>query len=93
VRAFTATGACGIPAGAVAVSVNVTTVNPAAGGDLVVYPNGMASAPPASTISVRAGRTRANNALFYLSSDGAFLVDNRAPGALDFVVDVNGYFR
>ena len=92
-RSFVATGACGIPAGAVAVSVNLTTVNPAAGGDLVVYPNGMPSAPSASTISVRAGRTRANNSLVYLAPDGSFLVKNRAPGALDFIVDVNGYFR
>ena len=92
-RAFVATAACGIPAGAVAVSANVTTVNPAAGGDLVVYPNGLPSAPSASTISVRAGRTRANNALVFLAPDGSFLVKNRAPGALDLVVDVNGYFR
>ncbi len=92
-RAFTVTGSCGVPAGAVAVSVNVTTVGPAAGGDLVLYPNGMPSAPSASTISVRAGRTRANNALVYLASDGSFLVRNSAPGALDLVVDVNGYFR
>jgi hypothetical protein len=68
-------------------------VNPAASGDLVVYPNGMPSAPTASTISLRAGRTRANNALFYLASDGSFLVKSSAPGAFDLVVDVNGYFR
>ena len=92
-RAFVAAGSCGVPAGAVAVSANVTAVGPAAGGDLVVYPNGMPSAPSASTISVRAGRTRANNALVYLGTDGSFLVRNSAPGALDLVVDVNGYFR
>ena len=92
-RSFAGTGACGIPVGAVAVSVNVTTVNPAADGDLVVYPNGMSSAPSTSTISMRAGRTRANNALVYLAPDGSFLVKNNAPGTLDFIVDVNGYFR
>jgi hypothetical protein len=92
-RAFVATGACGIPAGAVAISANITTVNPAANGDLVVYPNGVPAPPSASTISVRTGRTRANNTLVYLAPDGAFLVKNGAPGALDFVLDVNGYFR
>ncbi|MEO8586674.1 MAG: M12 family metallo-peptidase, partial [Acidobacteriota bacterium] len=92
-RSFVVTGVCGVPAGAVAVSANVTAVNPAAAGDLVVYPNGIASPPTASAISLRAGRTRANNTLVYLASDGAFLVKNNATGALDLLVDVNGYFK
>jgi hypothetical protein len=92
-RSFVATGACGIPAGAVAISANVTAVGPGAAGDLVLYPNGIASPPSASTISLRAGRTRANNALIYLASDGSFLVKNNAAGALDLVLDVNGCFR
>ena len=62
-------------------------------GDLLVYPNGIASPPTASTISLRAGRTRANNTLIYLASDGSFLVKNNSAGALDFLVDVNGYFQ
>ena len=36
----------------------------------------------------RAGRTRANNTLLYLASDGSFLVKNNAAGSLDLVVDV-----
>jgi hypothetical protein len=92
-RSFVATGACNVPAGAVAISANVTVVNPAAAGDLVVYPNGLASPPTASTISFRAGQTRANNTLIYLASDGSFLVKNNAAGTLDLVLDVNGYFK
>jgi hypothetical protein len=92
-RSFMATGNCNIPSGAVAISANVTVVNPTVAGDLVAYPNGLASPPGSSTISFRAGRTRANNALVYLAGDGSFLVTSRAAGPLDFVVDVNGYTK
>ncbi|HEX5855475.1 MAG TPA: hypothetical protein VFZ57_07625, partial [Thermoanaerobaculia bacterium] len=67
-RTFVATNTCGIPAGAVAISSNVTVVNPAAQGDLIAFPG--IAAPLASTISFRAGKTRANNSMVYLASDG-----------------------
>jgi hypothetical protein len=92
-RSFVATGNCNVPAGAVAISANVTVVNPAAAGDLIVYPNGLSSPPTASTLSFSTGRTRANNAIVYLASDGSFLVKNNAAGALDLILDVNGYFK
>jgi len=92
-RSFVATGVCNVPAGAVAISANVTVVSPAAAGDVIVYPNGLASPPGTSTLGFRAGQTRANNALVYLASDGSFLVKNDAAGSLDLVVDVNGYFK
>ena len=92
-RPFVTTGACGVPAGAIAVSANVTVVAPTATGDLAAYPNGIASPPGNSTIGFRAGKTRANNAVVYLAGDGSFLVKNDAPGSLDLVVDVNGYFK
>jgi hypothetical protein len=92
-RSFVAAGTCGVPAGAVAVSVNVTVVNPAVTGDLVAYPNGLASPPGSSTLSFRAGRTRANNTVLYLASDGSFIARNNASGSLDLVVDVNGYYK
>jgi hypothetical protein len=92
-RSFVAVGNCNVPAVAVAISANVTAVSPAAAGDLLVYPNGIASPPVVSTLSFRAGRTRANNTVVYVASDGSFLVKNNAPGALDFVLDVNGFFQ
>jgi Metallo-peptidase family M12/IPT/TIG domain len=91
-RSFVLTSTCGVPSGAVAVSANVTVVNPAAQGDLLVYPSGI-SAPTASTISFRAGKTRANNSQIYLALDGSIVVHNNSGGALDFVVDVNGYYQ
>jgi hypothetical protein len=93
-RTFVLTGSCGVPAAAVAVSVNVTAVTPQASGDLVFYPFGT-GVPNASTLSFRAGRTRANNAQVRLSSDGTgrATVQNRSPGTLDLVVDVNGFYE
>ncbi|HSB63124.1 MAG TPA: M12 family metallo-peptidase [Thermoanaerobaculia bacterium] len=91
-RTFIVSNSCGVPPGAVAVSANATIVNPAAQGDLIVYPAGI-SAPTASTISFRAGRTRANNVQIYLALDGSIVARNNSGGALDFVVDVNGYYQ
>ncbi len=94
-RTFTLPPTCGIPSTAKSVSVNVTVVNPAAQGDLVAYPATLVTAPNTSTISFRAGRTRANNAQLLLSTDGTgrITVKNNATGALDLVLDVNGYFN
>lgn len=91
-RTFVLTSTCGVPSGAVAVSANVTVVNPAAQGDLVVYPSGL-PAPTASTISFRAGKTRANNSEIYLALDGGVVTRNNSSGALDLVIDVNGYYQ
>jgi hypothetical protein len=94
-RTFTFPPACGIPSGAKAVSANVTVVNPGAQGDLVIYPATLVTAPNATTISFRTGRMRANNAMLLLSADGTgrITVKNNAAGALDLVLDVNGYFK
>ena len=93
-KAFALTGACGVPATAVALSANVTVVAPSGAGDVVVFPAGT-GAPGASTVSFSAGRTRANNAQILLSSDGTgrATVRNNAAGALDLVIDVNGYYQ
>ncbi|MEO8054198.1 MAG: VCBS repeat-containing protein [Acidobacteriota bacterium] len=92
-RSFPVAGVCNIPLGAVAISANLTVTNIQAAGELVVYPADV-SRPPTSSLSFRPGRTRANNALVYLSATTAtFSVFNSCPGAVDFVLDVNGYFQ
>ena len=40
-----------------------------------------------------AGKTRANDALIYLSATTTFSVFNNCIGFVDFIVDVNGYFE
>jgi len=93
-RVFPVAGACGIPAEATAVSLNVTVVNPQADGFLTLYPDGV-SRPLASTLNFRAGQVRANNAILPLGGSPASLAVfyGAASGTADVLVDVNGYFR
>jgi len=93
-RIFVVAGTCGLPAAARSVSVNVTVTNPATPGHLILFP-GIGSAPLASTINFVPGRTRANNAVVALASDGSgsIAVKNGSAGTVDLVLDVNGYFQ
>jgi hypothetical protein len=93
-RSLTLAGQCGIPAGAQAVSVNVTVVQPTAGpGFLTLYPGGT-SLPVASTVNYSAGQIRGNNVIVPLGSAGDILVwCGQGGGTADMVIDVNGYFQ
>ena len=88
--------ACGIPATAKAISVNVTVVNPTGAGFVTLYP-GNYFAPTASTINFGPGQTRTNNAILPLSSDGSGTLAAQpsvtGKGNLQLVVDANGYFQ
>ncbi len=93
-RTFTATGACGVPAGAKALSANMTVATPSAAGLLSLYP-GNAFPLGTSSISFRAGQTIANNATLMLSTSGTgtFGVENATAGVTHFILDVNGYYQ
>ncbi len=91
-RAFTLTGACGVPAGAVALSANVTVTQTGGAGSLRFYP-GDSVPSSATTISFGAGATRANNAHLKLAADGSVGVASDAPGTVHVIVDVSGYYR
>ena len=88
-------GTCGIPATALAVSVNLTAVGAAAAGYLTLFAGDVASPPLASNINFSAGQTRANNAVVSLATDGSgtIKVKSGSVGAVNFVLDVNGYFQ
>ena len=92
-RSFVLGGRCGIPATAAAVSSNFTVTQPAAPGDLRVFPGG-AALPVVSTLNWSSGQTRANNAVVILgaATDLAVRCDQVA-GTVQLVVDVNGYFQ
>jgi PKD repeat protein len=87
--------ACGIPAGAKAMSVNLTAVGATGPGFITLFP-GDYPPPNASTLNFSTGQTRTNNAILQLSSDGSgtlaaqSLVGNG--GSVQLIVDVNGYF-
>jgi PKD repeat protein len=87
--------ACGIPATAKALSINVTVVSPTGSGFISVFP-GNYPVPVASTINFSAGQTRTNNAILPISSDTSGTLSAQplvtGNGNVQLVVDVNGYF-
>ncbi len=89
-------GACGIPADARAVSINLTVTQPTLGGSMVAYAADLA-APNTNNLSFAAGQTRANNGILLLDTTGggqaAFKALLAGAGTAHIVVDVNGYFR
>jgi hypothetical protein len=92
-RVFTLAGACGIPASAKAVSLNVTVTQPMAAGNVRVYAAG-APLPQVSTVNYSAAQTRANNAIATLNAQGQVAVHcAQASGTVHVIVDVNGYFE
>ncbi len=94
-RGFPFAGACGIPADATAVSVNLTVTSPSAAGFLKAYAAALGSAPSSSVLNFNVGTTRANNAVVMLASDGSndVKIVNGSAGTVHVLVDVNGYFK
>jgi hypothetical protein len=92
-RIFAVTATCGIPPSAVYLSANVTVVA-SASGTISLYP-GNAFPLGTSSINFAAGKTRANNAIVLLSTDGTGTVgvQNASSGSNSFIFDVNGYFQ
>lgn len=91
-RTITVAGVCGIPAGVVAISVNVAVVTPSSGGFLTLFTGpSTVPVPLASTINYQTNRTLANNAIVRSGSD-TINVYNGGP-TVNFVIDVNGYFK
>ena len=93
-RTLVVVGNCGIPTTATAISLNITAVNPSADGYLSLYPE-VGVPPSTSTINFRQGQVRANNAIVGLNGFGGMTVfcGLASPGAVDYVLDVNGYFQ
>jgi hypothetical protein len=89
-RNFTLAGRCGIPAGAGAVSLNITVINTAGAGFIKIFPQGGAS-PVVSTLNYVAGQTVANAAVVPLSAGGAVTVAAGVSGT-DLILDTNGYY-
>ena len=93
-RIFGVAGACGVPATAKSISTNVTITQPAASGDLKMFPGDL-GVPSGTAISFSAGATRANNAQVRLPTNatGTIAVQNESTGTVQFILDVNGYFQ
>lgn len=90
-----AAGACGIPATARALAVNLTVVQPGTSGYLTAYP-GDGLPPLASSLNFGAGQTRTNNAIVRLAPSGNGTLAVRpmlGGGSVHVVIDVTGYFE
>ncbi|MHB8449630.1 MAG: hypothetical protein ACYDAQ_04145, partial [Mycobacteriales bacterium] len=86
-------GVGGVPATATSVSLNITAVGPAGGGNLRVFPDtspGATTAPNASTINYNPPETSANFDLVALPSDDKIDVETFG-SAVNVVIDVQGY--
>lgn len=84
-------GPCaGLPAGIDAYSLNVTVVNTAGPGHLVIYPQGGAQ-PAVSSINYVAGQTIANAVIVPAGTGGGVTVVAGVSGT-DLLIDINGYF-
>lgn len=84
-------GRCGVPVGATAAVVNLTAVTPTSDGFAALHRAGMAWMGT-STLNYRIGRTRANNAVVAVASDGKIALRN-VGAATHFLIDVTGYFQ
>ena len=93
-RTFALAGACGIPATAKSLSVNVTVTQPASAGYLPITAADQ-QAGGTSMINFAAGQTIANNAILRLSGEGSGSIAVQAStlGTVHFILDVNGYFQ
>ncbi|HYU35720.1 MAG TPA: hypothetical protein VEW48_26485 [Thermoanaerobaculia bacterium] len=83
---------CGIPAGAKALAVNLTVVNPPGAGFVRLFP-GNADPTSTSSINFSTGQTRSNNTVVPLSSSGTGALSLQSSTAgVHVVLDVMGYF-
>jgi ELWxxDGT repeat protein len=92
-QTFVVAGACGVPADAQAVAVNLTVFGPTALGNVVAWPAG-APVPGTSSVNFLAGVNRANNGIVELSGgEIQALARMMAGGEVHLILDVVGYFR
>jgi hypothetical protein len=77
------------------ISANLAVTNSAGPGHLTLDRGDAAQLPLASTINFSANQTRANSALVPVAWDasGTIKVLAASGGTVDFILDVNGYFR
>jgi len=93
VRSFPVAAACGIPASAWALALNVTVTQPTAAGNVRLFPGGT-PVPPTSSVNYAAGATRGNNAIVALGEAGDLsALASQAAGSVHLILDVTGYLE
>jgi hypothetical protein len=90
-----------VPAGATAVVLNVTAVNPTAGGYVSLRPGDATGAPTVSTLNVTAGGTFPNGATITVPTTGAhageiqvwYEAEYTTVGSTELLIDIAGYYE
>ena len=90
-----------VPAGATAVVLNVTAVNPTAGGYVSLRPGDAAGAPTVSTLNVTAGGTFPNGATITVPTTGPhagqiqvwYEAEGTTVGSTELLIDIAGYYE
>jgi hypothetical protein len=90
-----------VPAGATAVVLNVTAVNPTAGGYVSLRPGDATGAPTVSTLNVTAGGTFPNGATITIPTTGAhagqiqvwYEAEGTTVGSTELLIDIAGYYE
>jgi len=91
-RSWVIRGQCGVPSTAKAIAGNLTATGSTATAAVRLVPGGSA-ATGTSTLSFKAGQTRANNVMSDLGASGDILIDGLASGTVNLVFDVVGWFE
>jgi hypothetical protein len=90
-----------VPAAATAVVLNVTAVNPTAGGYVSLRPGDATGAPTVSTLNVTAGGTFPNGATITIPTTGAhageiqvwYEAEGTTVGSTELLIDIAGYYE
>jgi hypothetical protein len=90
-----------VPAGATAVVLNVTAVNPTAGGYVSLRPGDATGVPTVSTLNVTAGGTFPNGATITIPTTGAhagqiqvwYEAEGTTVGSTELLIDIAGYYE
>jgi hypothetical protein len=90
VRRVQIAGSGPVPAGAVAVVVNLTSVKPAGAGTLAAYPSGETRSGGAN-VNFAAGQNVNGLSIVRIGSDGGINIQFIGTGSVDVVADVSGY--
>ena len=90
-----------VPAGATAVVLNVTAVNPTAGGYVSLRPGDATGPPTVSTLNVTAGGTFPNGATITVPTTGTYAgqikvwyeAEYTTVGSTELLIDIAGYYE
>lgn len=81
-----------VPAGATAVTVNLTITGVTGGGFVLAYADGATRPDPASSVNFGVGQTVANETTVALTNGKIDVYNGAASGSVQVIVDVLGYY-